>query len=53
MNAITPQILEQFKLIVSSEYVFTDADSIDKFGENEEDLGEIISKVDGMLYGLF
>ena len=24
-----------------------------KFGENEEDLGEIISKVDGMLYGLF
>ena len=24
-----------------------------KFGESEEDLGEIISKVDGMLYGLF
>ncbi len=24
-----------------------------KFGENEEDFGEIISKVDGMLYGLF
>lgn len=24
-----------------------------KFGEKEEDLGEIISKVDGMLYGLF
>ena len=24
-----------------------------KFGENEEDLGEIISKVDGKLYGLF
>jgi len=29
-----------------------DCDKI-KFGENEEDLGEIISKVDGMLYGLF
>jgi deoxyadenosine/deoxycytidine kinase len=24
-----------------------------KFGENDEDFGEIISKVDGMLYGLF
>ena len=24
-----------------------------KFGESEEDFGEIISKVDGMLYGLF
>ena len=24
-----------------------------KFGENEEDFGEIINKVDGMLYGLF
>jgi len=24
-----------------------------KFGESEEELGEIISKVDGMLYGLF
>ena len=24
-----------------------------KFGDSEEDLGEIISKVDGMLYGLF
>ncbi|MFM2440049.1 MAG: hypothetical protein RLZ16_1048 [Bacteroidota bacterium] len=24
-----------------------------KFGENEEDFGEILSKVDGMLYGLF
>ena len=29
-----------------------DCDKI-KFGENEEDFGEIISKVDGMLYGLF
>jgi glycolate oxidase len=35
MNAITPQILEQFKLIVSSEYVFTDADSIEKYGKDE------------------
>jgi hypothetical protein len=24
-----------------------------KFGEKEEDFGEIISKVDSMLYGLF
>ena len=24
-----------------------------KFGENEVDFGEIINKVDGMLYGLF
>jgi deoxyadenosine/deoxycytidine kinase len=24
-----------------------------KFGESEEDLGEIISKVDGTLFGLF
>ena len=35
MNAITPQILEQFKLIVSSEYIFTDADSIEKYGKDE------------------
>jgi glycolate oxidase len=35
MNAITPQILEQFKLIVGSEYVFTDADSIEKYGKDE------------------
>jgi len=24
-----------------------------KFPENDEDLGEVISKVDGMLFGLF
>ena len=35
MNAITPQILEQFKLIVGSEYIFTDADSIEKYGKDE------------------
>jgi len=35
MNAITTQILEQFKLIVGSEYVFTDADSIEKYGKDE------------------
>jgi hypothetical protein len=29
-----------------------DVDKI-KFAEREEDLGEIISKVDGALYGLF
>ena len=34
MNAITPQILEQFKLIVGSEYIFTDADSIEKYGKD-------------------
>ena len=35
MNAITTQILEQFKLIVGTEYVFTDADSIEKYGKDE------------------
>ncbi len=35
MKAITPQILEQFKLIVGSEYIFTDADSIEKYGRDE------------------
>jgi glycolate oxidase len=35
MNAITPQILEQFKLIVGAAYVFTDADSIEKYGKDE------------------
>jgi glycolate oxidase len=35
MNAITPQILEQFKLIVGPEYIFTDADSIEKYGKDE------------------
>ena len=35
MNAITIQILEQFKLIVGAEYVFTDADSIEKYGKDE------------------
>jgi len=35
MNAITTQILEQFKLIVGSGYVFTDADSIEKYGKDE------------------
>ena len=35
MNAITPQILEQFKLIVGSECIFTDADSIEKYGKDE------------------
>ncbi len=35
MNAITPQILEQFKLIVGAAYIFTDADSIEKYGKDE------------------
>ena len=35
MNAITPQILEQFRLIVGAAYVFTDADSIEKYGKDE------------------
>ncbi len=35
MNALTLEILEQFKLIVGSEYVFTDADSIEKYGKDE------------------
>jgi len=35
MNAITPQILEQFKLIVGDGYIFTDADSIEKYGKDE------------------
>jgi glycolate oxidase len=35
MNAITTQILEQFKLIVGEGYVFTDADSIEKYGKDE------------------
>ena len=35
MNTITIQILEQFKLIVGAEYVFTDADSIEKYGKDE------------------
>jgi glycolate oxidase len=35
MNAITTQILEQFKLIVGAAYVFTDADSIEKYGKDE------------------
>jgi glycolate oxidase len=35
MNAITTQILEQFKLIVGAEYVFTDADNIEKYGKDE------------------
>ena len=35
MNAITTQILEQFKLIVGAEYIFTDADSIEKYGKDE------------------
>ena len=35
MNAITTQILEQFKLIVGATNVFTDADSIEKYGKDE------------------
>jgi len=35
MNAITPQILEQFKFIVGTAYIFTDADSIEKYGKDE------------------
>jgi len=35
MNAITSQILEQFKLIVGAANVFTDADSIEKYGKDE------------------
>lgn len=35
MNIITTQILEQFKLIVGAEYVFTDAESVEKYGSDE------------------
>jgi glycolate oxidase len=35
MNALTLEILEQFKLIVGASYVFTDADSIEKYGKDE------------------
>lgn len=35
MNAITPEILVQFKVIVGSAYVFTDAESIEKYGRDE------------------
>lgn len=35
MNPITPQILEQFKLIVGAEYIFTQADDIEKYSMDE------------------
>lgn len=35
MNVITTQILEQFKLIVGDDYVFTDAESVEKYGRDE------------------
>ncbi len=35
MNAITPQLLEQFKIILGADFVFTDTDSIEKYGKDE------------------
>jgi len=35
MNPITPQLLEQFKIILGAEFVFTDTDSIEKYGKDE------------------
>ena len=34
MQQITPEILEQIKLIVGAEYVFTDAESFEKYGKD-------------------
>jgi glycolate oxidase len=35
MNPITPQLLEQFKIILGVEFVFTDIESIEKYGKDE------------------
>jgi glycolate oxidase len=35
MNPITPTLLEQFKIILGADFVFTDADSIEKYGKDE------------------
>ncbi|MCX6332554.1 MAG: FAD-binding protein [Bacteroidetes bacterium] len=35
MNAITPPLLEQFKIILGADFVFTDTDSIEKYGKDE------------------
>ena len=35
MNTITPTLLEQFKIILGADFVFTDADSIEKYGKDE------------------
>ena len=34
MQQITPEILEQIKSIVGAEYVFTDAESFEKYGKD-------------------
>jgi len=35
MNPITPPLLEQFKIILGADFVFTDVDSIEKYGKDE------------------
>ena len=34
MNKITPELVEQFKTIVGLDYVFTDAESFEKYGKS-------------------
>ena len=35
MNKITPSLLAQFELIVGAEFIFTDAESFEKYGKDE------------------